>query len=263
MKSRNNIEYIGFWTRVARIIFNLVYSLMFPAGIVSFDNKILAKVNQAAEEGVGTFIVFTHFSYRDPVELNRVLIFKNPVLKHREIVNPIAFHQHKFLSALLLNAMHARGIPIVNQDTLNRKGYEHLKKGGGLTNFIEESVKVLSRGGIVTCAANAGRREKLDLEDKQRPVGYFVLAAQAKGLTDFGILLVSFALKDAHSYAKKDSGGMNFGRRYILTVAGYYDSQELLLQPEVNGKAGNIDLFIRKKLARVAPKEYLPKNYHD
>src|SRR5690349_22199525 len=115
-----------------------------------------------------------------------------------------------------------------------------MARGQGLSKFVSLSTNRLTHGGAVTLAINATRTPKLDLNNPQKSVGYFIAALQAKNVTDYGVLLVSFAVKGAKSYGKEEVGGMNFRRKYIISIGKYYVLDELLKQKGVDGKVGNV-----------------------
>jgi len=246
---------VPLWIPYVRIFITFITRSIFPSHVIDPKN-VLAKVDQEAKKGKGLLIVYTHFGYRDGIEVNRSLILKSPVLRTREVINPISFHQYTKTLGNITRFLHGEIFPVVNDDTLQRKGYEHLPKGQGLPAFIARSSQVLLQGGVVTLAVNAGRRAYLDMEDIQKPVGYFIAATGAKQCTHYGVLLVSLSIDGVTDYDTKAIRGMNFGKTYLLTIGKYYDVTELLEQKEVQGKAGNVDAFVRKKLAEVVPKEY-------
>jgi hypothetical protein len=256
MKSDTDIAKVTLWVLGVRKILDLVLRPILP-GVIVDKNQSLPKVHQAAKRGEGLVIVFTHFSLRDALEVNRTIVFTDPVLKNREVVNPFAYHQYSKFMKFVGKFYHATLAPIVNNSTLAKKGFEHMPKGKGLKEFIALSNNVLSKGGVVSLAVNATRSEKLDLEDPQKPAGYLIASLQAKGFKNYGFLLVGFTIKKAKSYAKKDVGGFNIGQTYTMNLANYYSLEELLNQPEVKGKVANVDAFVRKQLAKVSPKEYL------
>lgn len=257
MKPDADIAKVPLWVLGARVVLDVFLRPILPR-IILDKNQTLPKVHQAGIRGDGLVIVFTHFSLRDALEVNRTIIFTDPVLKNREVINPLAYHQYNNFMEFVGKFYHGTLAPIVNNSTLRKKGYEHLPKGKGLKEFIVLSSNTLTKGGVVSLAVNATRSEKLDLEDPQKPVGYLIASLQAKGVKNYGFLLVSFAVKNARSYKKKDVGGFNIGQTYIMNLVNYYSVDELLSQPEVSGRVANVDKFIRNELAKVSPKEYLP-----
>lgn len=252
----SEIATVPLWTLAIRESFELLLRPFLPRVIVD-NNHVLPKVHKAAGDGNGLVIVFTHFSLRDAMEVNRTIIYNDPVLKYREVINPLAYHQYNKFMYFVGKFFHGTLVPIVNNSALSKKGFEHLQKGKGLKEFVELSGSTLSKGGIVTLAVNASRKEKLDIGDPQKPLGYLVASLQAKGVTNYSILLVSFSIKNAPNYSKKEVGGFNICKTYIINLAGYYSLHDLLNIPEINGKVGNVDSFIRKELAKFSPKEYL------
>lgn len=256
MKSDPDIAKIPGWVLCVRTAFEFLLRPLMPR--VIFDkNQSLVKVHEAGRKGMGLVIVYTHFSLRDAMEANRIIITQ-PVIKNREIVNPLAFHQSNKALELIGKILHGTLIPIVNKSTLAKKGFEHLPKGKGLQEFINVAGNILKKGGVLPLAVNATRSEILDLKDPQKPVGYLVASLQSKGVKNYGLLLVSFSIKNAKNYKNAEVGGFNFGKTYIMNVANYYSLEELLNQPEVNAKVALVDSFVRKQLAKVSPREYLP-----
>ena len=254
MKNTNQIPLVSL---ISRLITYYVLLPFFPL-IVDDKKKILPRIDrEVGKEGRGLIVVYTHFSYRDGIELTRHLVIKNPLLQKKEIISPLSFHQHNKIVKFLTDLYHEKLYPIVNNDTLRRKGFEHMRKGEGMDKFISASTQLLKMGGIVMIATNAGRREKLDINDPQKPLGYLMLGLQQKKIDNYGILTVCLTIKGAKSYKKKDSGGVNIGKTYILTPASYYHPDELLGKPEVGGKISNVDTFVRRDIAKIAAAEYL------
>lgn len=258
MKSDTDIAKVPLWVLGVRTGLEFLLRPLLPRVIID-KNQALAKVHSAGKRGDGLVIVFTHFSLRDAMEVNRTLVYNDLVLRDREVINPLAYHQYKKPLGWIGKFFHGTFVPIVNNSTLRKKGYEHLPKGKGLLEFITLCSNVLTKGGVVSLAVNATRSEKLDIEDPQKPIGYLIASLQTKGVKNYGFLLVGFEIQNAKSYKKKDVGGFNFGKTYKMNIANYYSLEELLGQPEVKGKVGNVDTFVRKELAKVSPKEYLPK----
>ncbi len=253
---QTKIAQIPRWSLLGRVISEIVLRLFFPTKIID-ETHALQKAIEAAKEGRGLVIIFTHFSLRDAMEVNRSIIFKNPVLKNREAINPLAFHQYNKFLEHIGKFYQATFFPIVNNSTIAKKGYEHLPRGKGLSEFISASCDTLRHGGVVTLALNATRKDKLDLDDPQKPIGYFIASLQAKGMRDLGLLIVGFGVEKAKSYSKKQVGGMNFGKTYVINIGKYLTLEKLLAKPDINGKVSNIDKFLRKEMTKIVPKEYL------
>lgn len=247
---------VPLWTLCVRVVSEFLIRPLLPRVIIE-KNQALKKVHEAAEKGNGLVVVFTHFSLRDAVETNLSIVYKDKVLRNKEVINPLAYHQYNKTMELLGKIFHGTFVPVVNSSTINKKGYGHLPKGKGLSEFIERSSNTLTNGGVVSLAVNATRSEKLDIDDPQKPIGYLIASLQAKGVKNYGLLLVSFAVKNAGGYTKKEVGGLNFGKTYIINISNYYPVEELLNNPEVSGKAGSVDRFVRLELAKLSPKQYL------
>lgn len=247
------------WLVAFRTISELVLRLFFPAKVIDRTGS-LKKANLAAESGKGLIIIFTHFSLRDAMEISRSIIFRDPVLKYRDFLNPLSYHQYNTPIKILSKIYRFKFAPVVNNSTLAKERYKHLPKGLGLNNFVEKGKEMLNNGGTVILAVNATRKEKLDIEDKQRPIGYFVASMQALNVKNYGFLLTAPSIKNAKNYSKQEVGGMNFWKTCVINIADYYTLEELLNHPEVNGKMSNIDSFIRARLAKVVPKSYLPSD---
>ncbi len=257
MKSDSGIAKVPLWALCLRAASEFLIRPLLPRVIID-KNQALQKVHDAGKKGEGLVIIFTHFSLRDAVETNLSIVYKDPVLRNREVINPLAYHQYNKILELIGKIYHGTFVPIVNNSTINKKGYGHLPKGKGLQEFITHSSNTLAKGGVVSLAVNATRSEKLDIDDPQKPIGYLIASLQAKGIKSYGLLLVSFAVKNAGNYTKKEVGGMNFGKTYIMNLANYYSVEELLNNSEISGKVGNIDKFVRLEIAKLSPKKYLP-----
>lgn len=239
-----------------RIISELIFRLFFPRTFID-KSKALQKACNAALEGKGLVIVYTHFSLRDAMEINRSIIFKDPVFRKRKAVNPLSYHQYNKFMELMAKSYGGDFYPVVNNSTVTKKGFEHLPKGKGLKEFTQAGSKILSAGGVVTLAVNATRKDHLDIQDPQKPIGYFIASTQALGVTNYGFLLVGFSIKNAKNYKKEEVGGMNIGKRYTINIAKYISLSELLHRPEVKEKLSNVDAYIRSEFTKVVAKEYL------
>lgn len=252
----SNIVYIPLWSLIGRFISDHLFHILFPRTVID-KTKAIKKAETEAIKGRGLVVVYTHFSLRDAMEANRSIAFKNPVLRRREAINPLSYHQFNKPMELMAKFYSGDFYPVVNSSTVSKKGYEHLPKGKGLNEFMSGCAKVLQIGGIVPIAVNATRKEKLDMADPQKPIGYLIATMQSKGVKNFGFLFVGMQIKGAKSYLKKDIGGMNFRKVCIVNVAKYITLEDLLKHPEVNGKLSNVDPYIRSELSKVVAKEYL------
>lgn len=256
MKPKSNIEYIPLWSYYWRIFSDYVFRLFFPRKFIDRSNS-LDQIVKAAHEGKGLIIVYTHFSFRDAMEVNRSIAFFQPELRKRYAINPLSFHQFNKPMEIMAKSYHGTFYPVVNNSTLKKEKYNHLPKGQGLKEFVNAGAQILKKGGTVSLAVNATRSEKLDMNDPQKPIGYFIAALQALRVHDYGVLLVCLSIENAKSYAKKDIGGMNFGKTIIINLVKYLPVDKLLNRPEVKGKLSNVDAYIRSEIAKTAPKEYL------
>jgi hypothetical protein len=256
MNKNSQIATIPLWSLLGRIIFEFALRPFFPLKTID-KYQGLKKAVKAAKEGKGLLLVFTHFSLRDAMEVNRCITYRNPLLRNRDSINPLAYYQHKPFLIAVGRFFHGKFYPIVNTSTLEKKGYEHLPRGKGLPEFAAAAADMLSRGGVVTLAVNASRKEKLELEDPQKPIGYFVAALLAKGVKNYGLLPVGFEIKNAKSYAKKEAGGMNIFKTYVMNIGSYYPIKELLKSHKIQNKPANLDPFIRQQMTKLVAKEYL------
>lgn len=256
MKSIEKIAQVSLRVFCFRIISEFILRFFFPRIFIDETNA-LTKAQDYAAKGNGIVVIYTHFSLRDAMEAHRSVIFKNPVLRKRKVINPLSYHQFNKFMELMAKSYGGNFYPIVNNSTLAKKRYEHLPKGKGLKEFTAAGSDVLARGGLVTIAVNAARSAHLDLEDPQKPIGYFIASAQARGVAGYGFLLISFSIKNAKNYSKKESGGMNFGKTYIINVAKFITLDELLKRPEIKGKLSMVDAYIRSEFAKVVDPKYL------
>lgn len=256
MKQKSSIAYIPLWSFYWRIFSEFILSIFFPRKFIDNSNALSEAVD-SVKLGKGLLIVYTHFSLRDAMEVNRSITFLNPILRKRYAINPLSYHQNNLFMDLMAKSFSGTFYPIVNNSTMKKPKFKNLPKGKGLKEFVNAGVEVLKKGGVVTLAINASRSEKLDINDPQKPVGYFIASCQAAGFADYGILLVGFAIENAKSYAKKNIGGMNFGKTVLINLVKYFPLNELLNKPEVNGRLSFVDKYIRSEIAKVSPKEYL------
>ena len=162
MKQRAEIAHIPLWSLFGRIFAEHAVRPLFPR-FLNDKTGALEKAELAAKKGVGLVIVYTHFSLRDGMETNRSIVYTSPVLRDREVVNPLSYHQYNKLMKGRATFFHGTFIPIVNNSTLSKKGYENMPKGKGLQEFAAACSEVLSKGGIATLAVNSTRMDKLDL----------------------------------------------------------------------------------------------------
>lgn len=256
MKSPIRTEKIPFWSLVWRTLSDYALSLFFPREIDDL-NASLKKAIDEATRGKGFILVYTHFSLRDAMEVNRSLIFSRPVLRSRYAINPLSYHQFNKPMELMAKSFSGTFYPVVNNSTLKKEKFKNLPKNMGMKEFVNAGAEVLKKGGVITLAVNATRSEKLDIDDPQKPVGYMIAGLQGQGVTDFGLLLVSLELENAKSYAKKYAGGMNFWKKVFIRPVKYINVNDLLKKPEINGRLSAVDVYIRNEIAKAAPKAYL------
>lgn len=256
MKAVSRIETIPVWSLAWRSISDFFLNFFFPREIIDKDNS-LQKAIQSAKKGKGLIIVYTHFSLRDAMEVNRSITFTSPVLRNRFAINPLSFHQFNKPMELMAKSFSGNFYPVVNSSTLKKDKYKNMPKGQGLKEFVNAGVEVLKKGGVITLAVNATRSEKLDIEDSQKPLGYMIAGLRAQNVSDYGILLVCLEIENAKSYKKSEVGGMNFGKKVFIRLVKYMTLEELLSAPEVGDRLSAVDVYIRKIIAREAPKAYL------
>lgn len=252
----NSYAKIPQWSLLARLILDLALKPFYPSVITDPYNS-LSKAKSSVKSGRGLVIVFTHFSLRDAMDVNRVLVYRDPIFRDREVVNPLAYYQYGWFLKLVGFLFHGNFCPIVNDSTLKKKGYEHLPKGMGLKEFAQKSNNILKNAGLVTLALNATRRESLGLNDTQKPVGYFIASQKSLGFVDFDILTVAFKAENVKKYTRDIVGGMNLNRKFTVIVGKYYSVVNLLKNSQVNHKLSNIDTFLRSEFAHFVPKEYI------
>jgi len=247
---------IPLWSLIARKILTISIDKFYPTEMIDEKGELKKAVGEV-KKGRGLILIFSHFSLRDAMEVSRCGIYKNKDLIKVNTVNPLAHYQYNWFLKIVGRLFYGNFKPIVNESTLKRKGFEHLSKGMGLNEFVTESGNILGRGGIVTLAINATRTEKLDLHDPHKPVGFLIAALKARGITNFGLMNVGFECLGAKSYKKKDVGGMNYGKKFIMRMGKYHTVDDLMKIKEIGGKASNVDLFLRKEMAKLVAKEYL------
>src|SRR5437667_6567539 len=136
-----NIPQIALVSLIARRITHYFLLLFFPV-VIDDKKKILPRIDrEVGREGKGLIVVYTHFSYRDGIDLTRYLVVRNQLLQKREVISPLSFHQYNKLLKFLTDLYHEKLYPIVNNDTLARHGFEQMKKGTGVDKFISASTQ--------------------------------------------------------------------------------------------------------------------------
>lgn len=249
--------------------------------IIHTEENGLQRAMEAAREGVGTLILWNHFSERDGFDVAKRIVVQTPELVTRLNVFPVAQHQDRW-PLPWLEAHGAFQYPfIVTSDTykkvhemlndgrefivLNEKGeLEKIKDDGtqyldlsdGKGKFLDLSSEAFSRGGSVSVSFQGGRASNLYLGE-QDTVGFFLASMKRSKVANFGVLLVGVGDEKIKDYSKKSSKGPRPFKKTTVKIGPYFTLDELMSNPDVNGNRRNVDVFIRRQFVPLVPDAYL------
>jgi hypothetical protein len=214
----------------------------------------LARAQNLNRGGHGLLVVMNHFSTRDSLEALRI-IFASPILAERPILAPVAYHQYgrygRFIR-LFAQCFNLRLIPIVTGDTIEKLG-AGLRRGLGVTEYLESATALLRCGGIVLLAPQGGRRPVLG-SPPGSPVGHLLARVRRCGVTNVALMPIGLGLPGVRDYSAPGTRGFNFGRLYQVNVGRTLTVAEI--RREV-GQCHQLDHWLFDCLADLVPDAYL------
>ncbi len=198
----------------------------------------IKRAEALSAQGWGILMPFTHFSFRDIVEISIRPMALSKYLITKPCVATIEWaHFYDMpIGRLLTNLTGITLVPIVIDDTMKKgKNYDEnhrmLPLGHGTRDYFRVARKVLKEGGVVWVAPQQGRRPCLELSDKE-PIK-FVLGKENE-LQNVGVMFISLSLKGETDYTKRK--GFNVGRTYDVKLGPTLTKAELYQLSRAMGK---------------------------
>jgi hypothetical protein len=150
--------------QVGRLLERELFDSVFQ-NIVIDEAHILEEVKESTQRGEGLIILFNHPSSRDPIALFQGVIFQ-PGFIDKQITSPMAYHQFGKTMRVLSRVGSFPVYPIVTSDAeahLRDRGilFSEEYKQTLMEEYLRHAIEVLSYGGIVPLAPQAGRRKRL------------------------------------------------------------------------------------------------------
>lgn len=230
----------GPWNIIARRVFVWLFNRnrVAPAEVDIIDNAT-EKASKLLSEGYSLWILGTHPSKREGIELiARPAHFVPDLVKH-PIVMPISLHQyleHKRLVDFLMRLTAAAIVPVVNEDTVEEANKERVekklkrkvKRGLGLRKYSELVKDAYHGGGIAGIAPQGGRRKKLDLSQAHlEPVKFLLDRNKIPRDGKLAFLfnsMVPLSNEDPNKIYESYNFGVNYKVTFFtLTLAQLYD----------------------------------------
>lgn len=203
---------------------------------------------------MGLCIVANHFSRKETAQIFEIP-FKDPELRKRKIIAPVAAHQRKFWMRPLsrLPAVDLRYL--VTEDTIKtaeEKGKPIPAKNEGLREFTNDALQVMTEKGVMILFPQGSRRDRLYSPDTPNTVGRLMLEAKRKKIR-MGFMFVGVDLvDDVEDYSKVS--GYNWRSKYKLTI-GNSNTDEQLLE-EAGRDFRRVDEVVYRKLERLVSPKY-------
>jgi hypothetical protein len=260
--------------------------------VSSTDENGLQRAREAAKQGIGLVILYTHSAKRDGFDAAKSIAVDTPEFVDKPSVFVVAQHQEKwplnwlqekaaFMYPFLttphtIDYMKEKMKKTEIKEHLIRKengeietvvddGLQYLKVGDGSEEYIELSREALLRGGTVAISFQGGRSPHLDVDKGPPTVALFLKELTKdpqKPVPNFGFLFVGVSGKGIKNFSTKRSQGLRLFRTAQLRFGPYLTLDELLMHEEVHDEnpriaRRNVDKFVRRTAAALVPENYI------
>lgn len=218
---------------------------------VKDPNNSLDLAKQALRRGDGLIIASTHFSRPDPVHA-MIGTLRQTELMYKKIIAPIAVHQDNPIYHWLGNKTGVKLMPIVTENTRNRKKYKDRKLNEGGQEYLDEAVDGLANGRIIYVSPQGERMSHLGHPEKPTLGTLMIEAKRKRGNVNYSILFVAFEIIGTKDYSKKR--GFNLADKYIIHIGAILTGKQIL--ELAGGKFKAVDQIAYDKLGEFSPEEY-------
>lgn len=267
---------INLGNKLARFALTQATSLLLFKSERKIKTVGMQRTEKLAEDGYTVIMVTNHFGKRDQEQAIIDVIFRSPVLKDRPVLSPIAIHQNSGLLKTPQKILKVTLTPLVTESTMklseearvalilkNKDGiYKNnedgkMKLNDGSIEFAKEAVATAKCHGTIIISAQGTEKDKLGTPNKPT-VSSLLLKLKRGGVEKIALVFVGVGIKNATDYQKEH---VNKPRslllsKYTVEVGDCFTFQEVMSDPSVGGKFGNIDNFAFRKLNKVVPEEY-------
>lgn len=213
-------------------------------------NDSIEKVKDVLKRGAGLIIIINHFSGKDPIQAIRE-VFRYPVMNDKKIIVPIAVHTDNPIVHVVGKITDTTPKPIVTQKTIDAGKNNGRPLNDGMKEYLEDSISLLKKGGIVVLAPQGTRMPRLG-QPNSPTVGTLMAAAKRNKLENYAFLFIGFGMREVDDYSKKTK--LNPRDRYTVNIGALLMSDEILARAE--GKFKNVDAVIYDELRKAVPETY-------
>lgn len=231
--------------------------IVFPSDI-EIRGDGFGRAEDLLEDGWGLVVLINHFSNRDPVEVLKDIIWKNPIMRGKQILGPMAYHQYSLAVNIVCKLFGVEPRPLVTAETLQRKPNVGHPLMYGSGRYITDAIIALQNGGIVLVAPQTTRKERLDIPEYPT-VAYFLHHARQKKLEHVAYMLVGLGIMGVQDYSKGNVGGINLLRNYSVSIGLTLTQGELVAGAKKNNMSP--DKFVYDHLAPLVPEAYRGATY--
>lgn len=235
--------------KIGRIITATVLSPVLRSETTDTNGSI-EKAKDVLKRGQGLMIIINHFSGKDPIQAIRE-VFRYPVMNDKKVIAPIAVHTDNPMVHFVGKITDTAPKPIVTQKTIDAGKNNGRPLNDGMKEYLEDSINLLKKGGIVVLAPQGTRMPHLG-QPNSPTIGTLMAAAKRNKLENFAFLFIGFGMKDVDDYSKKTK--LNPRDRYTVNIGSLLMSEEILARAE--GKFKNVDAVIYDELRKAVPENY-------
>lgn len=240
---------IDFKHKIGRIVTAAVLSPVLRSETTDANGSI-EKAKDVLKRGEGLIIIINHFSGKDPIQVIRE-VFRYPVMNDKKIIAPIAVHTDNPIVHVVGKITDTAPKPIVTQKTIDAGKNNGRPLNDGMKEYLEDSINLLKKGGIVVLAPQGTRMPHLG-QPNSPAVGTLMAAAKRNKLENYAFLFIGFGIKGLNDYSSKTK--LNPRDRYTANIGALLMSDEILARTE--GKFKNVDAVIYDELRKVVPETY-------
>lgn len=243
---------IGFLKHAARKLSSLTLSPTILRSETIDNNRSIDKAKEVLRSRNGLIVVINHFSLKDPpLAVNEVFLHRE--MGSKKVIAPIAYHMDKDLYHWLGKPMGVVLKPIVTENTVKENKNNGHELNEGKAEYLDESIKLLKKGGVVVLAPQGTRRGTLGYPDKPN-IGTLIRMAEKKGIGNFAFLFMGLSIEGVDDYSDKKVRGFNPLKKYRINIGACLTKDELL--EKAGGNVRAVDRIVYEELGKLVPDSY-------